>query len=113
MHFPNTFEICNFVHGWSETNNAITFVNTKIGIVVESDSVSDPILRFEHDDRVSSDDDHPDLLRLSGLGELGRVVENDVHERIEAAQDPFNSPTSVDLQVDLKTRNISQFYNFI
>jgi hypothetical protein len=69
---------------------------------ISANSVSDPILSFEHDDRVSANDDHPDLLLLSGLGELDGVVQDDVHERVEAAKETLNSASAVDLQVDLE-----------
>ena len=74
---------------------------------ISANSVSDPILSFEHDDRVSANDDHPDLLLLSGLGELDGVVQDDVHERVEAAKETLNSASAVDLQVDLES-NIQQ-----
>ena len=62
----------------------------------------DPILRLEHDHRVTANDDHPDLLLLAGLAELGRLVQHEIHEGVEAAEDPFHSPATVDLQVDLQ-----------
>ena len=62
----------------------------------------DPILGLEHDHRVTADDDHTDLLLLAGLAELCRLVQHEIHEGVEAAEDPFHSPATIDLQVDLQ-----------
>ena len=63
---------------------------------------SNPVFGFEQDDGVASDDDHPDDGSLSALGELDRLVQHQVHERVEASEDALNGPAAVDLQMDLE-----------
>ena len=63
---------------------------------------SNPVFGFEQDDGVASDDDHPNDGSLSALGELDRLVQHQVHERVEASEDALNGPATVDLQMDLE-----------
>jgi hypothetical protein len=39
---------------------------------------------------------------FSGLGKLDGLVQDEVHERVEASEDALDSPAAVDLQVDLE-----------
>ena len=45
------------------------------------------------------------LLPLSGLGHLDALVEDEVHEGVEAPEHALNVTTAVDLQADLNIRN--------
>ncbi len=68
---------------------------------IEVSTSNDSIFGLEHDHRVAADDDHADLLPLAGLAKLGRLVQHEIHEGVEAAKNSFHSPAAIDLQVDL------------
>ena len=61
----------------------------------------DPLLGVQHHNRVSADHRQPDGVPLAGLrGELDGLVEDEVHEWVEAAEDPLDGAVPVDLEVD-------------
>merc|ERR1719220_895668 len=60
----------------------------------------DSLLGVQHHHRVAADDSHPDSVPLPGLSELDGLVEDEVHEWVEAAEDALDGAVPVDLEVD-------------
>merc|ERR1719470_190389 len=60
----------------------------------------DPVPCLQHDDRVAPDHHHSDLVLLPLLGELGGVVQHQVHERVEATESTFNLPSTIDAEMN-------------
>ena len=50
--------------------------------------------------RVAADHCHPNDVFLAGLRELDGLVEDEVHEGVEAAEDSLDGAVPVDLEVD-------------
>jgi len=48
-----------------------------------------PIFGLYHDDRVSSDDHHADVVFVTLLGVFDGIVQHEIHKRIESAQSPL------------------------
>jgi len=73
-----------------------------VGQEKENSRRSDPVFCLEHDDGVAADHDHADQVALAGLGKLDGLVQDEVHEGVEASEDALDGPASIDLQVDLE-----------
>ena len=80
-----------------EKNKKVQQLRTK-----EASLRSNPVFGLQHDDGVASDDHHADGRALSGLGELDGLVQDEVHEGVEASEDALDRSATVDLQMDLE-----------
>lgn len=68
-------------------------------IVIERRTApSNPVQRLQHDDRVSADHNHSNLLLLAGLLLLDGFVDDEIHEGIVTAQNPRELTPAVDLK---------------
>merc|ERR1712062_401235 len=71
---------------------------------------SDSIFGLQHNNTVSSDDNHSDLVLLSLLRELDGIVQHKIHKRIKSAQSSLNISAAVDSQVDSLVHEFLQLW---
>jgi len=76
---------------------------------MEKYSVSNPIQRLQHDDRVSADDHHSDRLLISVLFLLDGFVDDEIHEGIVTAQNARQRTSAVDLKGQSLVHELLQF----
>ena len=57
---------------------------------------SESIFRLKHYHGISPENNHPDVVFVSCLGEFDRIVDDQIHERVESAQNSFNCTPSID-----------------